>query len=99
MTNQLYYAPARNYDGKALCKVTGLTTDTRGQMMIAVEAVHGAPWNNAGMWGYSETAHAKFYPEHINLANENATTGIVTLSQFDTENLLTAILADIRSAK
>jgi len=38
--------------------------------------------------------------EDIRLANENATTGIVTLSTFDSSNLLTAIVADIaRSAK
>lgn len=34
--------------------------------------------------------------EDIRTANENATTGIVTLSTFDLENLPTAILADIK---
>lgn len=82
MNGQLYYAPARNYHGKTLVRVTGITTDTRGQTMLEVEAVNGAPWDDAGMFGWSPTSRAVFYPEHVTPANENATTGIVTLSHF-----------------
>jgi hypothetical protein len=99
MNGHLYYAPARNYHGKTLVRVNGITTDTRGQTMLEVEAVNGKPWDDAGMWGYSPTNRAKFYPEHINAVNENATSEMVTLSHFEASNLLNQILTDLRSAK
>lgn len=97
MTSQLYYAPARNYHGKTLVRVTRITTDTRGQRMLEVEAVNGAPWDDAGMFGYSPTSRAKFYPEHVvPVENENAPIPVSALSTFKIEQLPTAILADMK---
>jgi len=58
-------APAVNYHGYALAEVVGEERDTWGQKMVRVRALHGHPWTDAGLFGYSETAYAKFYPEHI----------------------------------
>lgn len=60
-------APAVNYHGYALAEVVGEEQDFWGQKMVKVRALHGAPWCDAGMFGYSTTSMAKFYPEHIEI--------------------------------
>ena len=63
------YAPARNYEGKVAVKVTRLLRDSRGQPIWEVEAVEGRPWDDAGMFGYSSTNKAKFYPQELEKVN------------------------------
>ena len=58
-------APAVNYHGYALAKVIGETHDTWGQSLVRVKALHGEPWTDAGLFGYSPTSMATFYPEHL----------------------------------
>lgn len=60
-------APAVNYHSYALAEVVGEEQDFWGQKMVKVRALHGAPWCDAGMFGYSTTSMAKFYPEHIEI--------------------------------
>ena len=62
--------PARNYHGYTLAKVIGETTDTRGHVMFRVRALHGEPWDQAGMCGWASTSYAKFYPEEIEIVKE-----------------------------
>ena len=62
--------PARNYHGYTLAKVVGETTDTRGHEMVRVRALHGEPWDQAGMCGWAPTSYAKFYPEEIEIVKE-----------------------------
>jgi hypothetical protein len=63
-------APAINYHGYALAEVIGIAHDTWGQKMVRVRALHGTPWCDAGLFGYSETAYAKFYPRDIEIVEE-----------------------------
>lgn len=74
MTEQLYYAPARNYHGKVLVFVEGDATDTRGQRMIRVRAVVGNPWDDCSHGGWCPTNTRKFYPEQIEKADVSAPT-------------------------
>ena len=99
MTDQLYFAPCKSYSGKTIVRKLGMTTDTRGQQMVMVQALNGEPWSDWTSGGYAMTNRAKFYPEHVTPVNENATTGIVTLSTFNLDQLADAIVSNIRSAK
>ena len=63
------YAPARNFEGKVEVKVVAICYDTRNQPMWKVEALAGFPWDEAGMFGWSPTNKAKFYPEQLEKAN------------------------------
>jgi len=62
--------PARNYHGYTLAQVISETKDTRGQKMFRVRALHGEPWDQAGMCGWACTPYAKFYPEEIEIVKE-----------------------------
>jgi hypothetical protein len=63
------YAPARNYEGKVAVKVTRLLRDSRGQPIWEVEALEGRPWDDAGMFGWSSTNKARFYPQELEKVN------------------------------
>ncbi len=70
-------APAINYHGYALAEVIGEARDTWGRSMVRVRALQGAPWDDAGMFGYSPSSTAKFYPSQIEII-ENARKELVT---------------------
>ena len=71
MKEQLYYAPCKSYSGKVVVRKLGLTTDTRGQTMVMVQALHGEPWSDWTSGGYAMTNRAKFYPEQVTTIEEN----------------------------
>ena len=59
--------PAFTPQGYVLAQVIGEKPDSRGQRTIRVRALHGRPWWDAGMFGYSNSDTRAFYPEHVEI--------------------------------